>query len=69
MAYENMAQMTHKQLATIVLNPDLVVAPLDMKDQARYHAITKKPWVKLPDAPKKRREEPAENRHKKVFQK
>ena len=58
-----MKQMTHKQLATIVLN---LGNPDDMRNQARYHALTKKPWARLPDAPKKRREEPAENRHKKA---
>jgi hypothetical protein len=54
MAHESMQHMTHKQLATIVLNPE--VGPQDARrDWARYYALLKNPWKPIPEAPKKKK--------------
>jgi len=51
MAHELMKEMTHKQLANIVLNPE--VGPQDdRRDWARYYALIKKSWKAIPSAPK-----------------
>lgn len=60
MAYENMAIFTHKQLATIVNNPE--VGPQDdRRDWARYYALIKKPWKPIPEV-KKRKEHKSKER-------
>jgi len=64
--YVNMKGMTHKQLATIVTHMSGRGMAADftngehMRSWARYYALLKKPWERMPDAPKKKLDKDSE---------